>query len=95
MVNPDDRGSSRVRIGDVEEGSKEDEDTETHLTGEGVAGAGGKVAGLRVFWVAFKTFGESSGGMTKWRLPSLFLKMSHGYAEVKCNFTLTPRQRSN
>lgn len=42
-----------------------------HLIGDGVAGAGGSVAGARSVWVAVKMTGGKFGGMTKCIFSSL------------------------
>ena len=63
--SPDEGGRCRVRIGVVEVGSNLLEETDSHLIGDGVAGAGGSVAGARTFWVAARRAGERFGGMRK------------------------------
>lgn len=55
-------------------GASDEEDaaaTETHLTGEGVAGGGGSVAGDRRVCVADKTSGGTYGGIRKCKCSSL------------------------
>ena len=54
-----------MRIGVVEVGSNLLGETDSHLIGDGVAGAGGSVAGARTFWVAARRAGERFGGMRK------------------------------
>ena len=45
--------------------------TETHLTGEGTEGGGGKLAGAKTLWVATRTAAGRFGGMMKWSWSSL------------------------
>ena len=44
---------------------------EMHVTADGVAGAGGRVAGASKAWVATNTGVGRLGGMMKWRCSSL------------------------
>ena len=46
-------------------------DEDFHLTGEGVAGCGGRVAGDSRAVVAANMFGARNGGTRKWRCSSL------------------------
>lgn len=50
-------------MGASEAGSKPD--FETHLTGEGVAGGGGRVAGASIDWVSVKRAVGRFGGTRK------------------------------
>jgi hypothetical protein len=57
-----------VSLDDVLEGGV------NHLTGEGVAGAGGRVAGASKAWVRLKTGGGRFGGTRKCNVSSLIVR---------------------
>ena len=62
MAKPEDGGRSKERRGASSSGA----DGElTHLTGEGVSGAGGRLAGLRSARVAERMAGGRFGGTKK------------------------------
>ena len=54
-----------MRRGEDEDGSKMLEEMDVHLMGDGVAAAGGSVAGERVLRVAESRLGERFGGTRK------------------------------